>query len=141
MSFTSDTTEIKVQTSSEEWTTRVPSPGPFPTHVAITWDENQKLRYYENGSLRAESASAELSGNDNEETSMSVYREYVWLNELKLWNSVLPEFSAKNQHGTSKFTCLLGADHWKNGRAGGGGGGGTTCFQLDTEIDSFQYSF
>ncbi len=106
MSFTSDTTEIKVRTTSEEWTTHVPGPGPFLTHVAVTWDENGFLRYYENGRLRAEDASV-MPLRKDEETSISVDREYLWLNELKLWNSVLPEFSAKNQYSTSKFICIV----------------------------------
>ena len=107
MSFISDTTEIKVRTATEEWTTRVANPGPFLTHVAVTWDANGNLRYYENGSLRAENTSVVLSGEDNQDLSMSVAnREYLWLNELTLWNSALSEFSAKNEHNTSEFTCV-----------------------------------
>ena len=105
MSFVSDTTEIKVQTTSEEWTTHVASAGPFLTHVSVTWEANGNLRYYENGSLRAENTSVMLSG--SEDTSMLVDREYLWLNELTLWNSALSEFDAINEHNTSKFMCCL----------------------------------
>lgn len=108
MSFNSDTSEIKVRTSSEEWTTIVPSPGPFVTHVAITWQEDGNLRYYENGSLRAESSSVVLTETEKERSLMSVHRECMWLNELTLWNFGLPEFNAKTQYSTSKFiVCFL----------------------------------
>lgn len=103
MKFASESTEIKVRTPSEEWKTRVPYPGPFLTHVTITWDEKSHLRYYENGSLLAEDASVLLLRKENNHTSLSTYPEYVWLNELKLWNSALTEPSAITQHRTSKF--------------------------------------
>ena len=111
MSFNSDTSEIKVRTSSEEWTTFVSSPGPFVTHVAITWQEDGNLRYYENGSLRAESSSVVLAEIDKERSSTSVHRESMWLNELTLWNFGLLEFNARSQYSTSKFiVCLLNSE-------------------------------
>ena len=107
MSFNSHMSEIKVRTTSEEWTALVPSPGPFAAHVAITWQEDGNLRYYENGSLRAESSSTVLA-EEKEASLMPVYRECVWLNELTLWNFGLPEFSARTQYITSKrFVAIL----------------------------------
>ena len=103
MSFTTYSTEMVVRTSSEEWKTRVPSPGPFLTHVAVTWEENGNLKYYENGSLRSEDSSVTFSQDDNQETAKLGYREAVWLSELTLWNSALAESSANKQYKSSKF--------------------------------------
>lgn len=104
--FDTNSIDIVVKTSSEQWSTQVLHPGPFMTHVAVTWSENAYLRYYENGTLLAEVPSLIRSRQKylaNSSIAIISTPENITLNQLTLWRTALSEFTAKSQYKTSKL--------------------------------------
>jgi hypothetical protein len=78
----------------------IPNPGPFPTHVAITWEDNSYLRYYENGTLLAEVQAVV----DRKLTySNMTNSEYTWLNQLTFFDRQLTKQDVKTQYQKSKL--------------------------------------
>ena len=77
----------------------IPSPGPFPTHVAITWEDNLYLRYYENGSLLAEVPAGVQSKLAHPNASNI---QYAWLNELALFDKQLTNHDVKIHYEQSE---------------------------------------
>ena len=107
--FDTTSMDIVVKTSSERWSTRVLHPGPFMTHVAVTWYENSYLRYYENGTLLAEVPSLiSFQQKYIVNSSMSIISKpaNISLNQLTLWRTALTEFAMKSQYKTSKLKML-----------------------------------
>ncbi len=77
----------------------IPNPGPFPTHVAITWEDNSYLRYYENGTLLAEVA-AVVEPKLTYPNTTNV--QYAWLNELAVFDQKLTNHDVKTQYRESE---------------------------------------
>ena len=94
--------KITVQTPHQQWTVKIPSPGPFTTHVAVTWEDDSYLRYYENGTLLAEvSAVADPSLKFPNIDASSL--PYAWLNELSLFDQRLTKSDVQSEYQESKF--------------------------------------
>ena len=97
--------DISLQTASQEWTAHVLHPGPFMTHVSVTWEESSYLRYYENGTLVTEVPAMMNEGPSYPNTSLSVFVDlpFQWVHEMKLYNEALTPSDAYNQYASSKF--------------------------------------
>lgn len=91
--------KITMQTLEQHWKAMVPIPGPFLTHLAITWEDNSYLRYYENGSLLAEVTAV----TDLKLTYPNVTgAQYAWLNSFTFFNRKLTTHEVKTHFENSK---------------------------------------
>ena len=100
-----DWLEINLQTASQQWTAHVLHPGPFITHVSVTWEESSYLRYYENGTLVTEVPAMINERPGYPYTSLSVFVDlpYQWLHQMKLYNEAMTSLDAYSQYGFSKL--------------------------------------
>ena len=96
--------EINLRTSSQQWITHVLHPGPFITHVAVTWKENSYLKYYENGTLVAEVPGSVSERPGYPYTSLSAFVDLprLWLHRMKLWNEGMTSEDVCSHYGSSK---------------------------------------
>ena len=97
--------EINLQTASQQWVAHVLNPGPFITHVLITWEESAYLRYYENGTLVSEVAAMIHEHPGDPYTSLSVFVDLprLWLHQLKVWDQQLISSHGYDEYATSKL--------------------------------------
>lgn len=98
--------EVNLQTPSQQWIVHVLHPGPFLTHVSITWEESAYLRYYENGTMVAEVPAMphELPGYQYTSLSVFVNLPFLWLQRMKLWSEKMSSSDAYGEYGRSKFS-------------------------------------
>ncbi|XP_028409028.1 uncharacterized protein LOC114531613 isoform X2 [Dendronephthya gigantea] len=101
-----DWMEVNLQTPSQQWIAHVLHPGPFPTHVSITWEESACLRYYENGIMLAEVPAMLHERPGYQYTSLSVFVDlpYLWLQRMKLWNEKISSSDAYSEYGMTEIT-------------------------------------
>ena len=91
--------KITMQTLDQHWNAMVPIPGPFLTHMAITWEDNSYLRYYENGSLLAQ-ITAVTDSKLTYPNSTGV--QYAWLNSFSYFDKKLTTREVKMHYENSK---------------------------------------
>ena len=100
--------EISLRTASQQWTAHVLHPGPFTTHVSVTWEESSYLTYYENGTLVTEVPATMNERPGYPYTSLSVFVDlpYLWLHQMKLYNQALTSLNAYDEYALSKFFLI-----------------------------------
>ncbi|XP_028392900.1 uncharacterized protein LOC114517402 [Dendronephthya gigantea] len=106
LTFNDRALNIDMQTSHQHWRAMIPKPGPFTTHVAITWEDHSYLRYYENGTLLAEVAAVSDTKLPNPNKTNI---QFIWLNEFTVFDRQL---DAKAQYQKKILTFDEEEDLW-----------------------------